>query len=60
MFCSKCGEKLNDLNQNFCHNCGAEVLSYPKATNIKKERPQIEIQPQPQVVYVPVKQQRLI
>ncbi|MFX1567095.1 MAG: zinc ribbon domain-containing protein [Promethearchaeota archaeon] len=68
MYCSKCGEKLSNANQNFCHNCGAEVPNHYKTTSYKTpsyetpsyetpsyktERPQYE--PSPQVYYVPVK-----
>ena len=62
MYCSKCGEKLSDPNQNFCHNCGNEIISYPKTasykteTSYKTERPQTE----PPVYYVPVKYSRQI
>ena len=61
MYCSKCGAKLSDSNQNFCHNCGTEIISYPKTasykteTSYKTERPQTE---SPPVYYVPVKYSR--
>ena len=63
MYCSKCGAKLSDSNQNFCHNCGTEIIAHPKTssykteTSYKTERSQTE---PPPVYYVPVKYSRQI
>ncbi|MFX1567419.1 MAG: zinc-ribbon domain-containing protein [Promethearchaeota archaeon] len=42
MFCSKCGVRLSDSNQNFCPNCGTEIITHAKTTSYT-EKPQIEL-----------------
>lgn len=42
MFCSKCGVKLSDSNQNFCPNCGTEIITHAKTTSYT-EKPQIAL-----------------
>lgn len=55
MFCSYCGEKIA-ADQNYCHNCGAEVITTSKTTDYRTERiPNVTV---PKIIYVPVKQQK--
>jgi DNA-directed RNA polymerase subunit RPC12/RpoP len=56
MFCSNCGEKLIDEDQNYCHKCGTEIFPTAKAPDYKPERLQA-VSPQ-KIYYVPIDQQR--
>jgi hypothetical protein len=55
MYCSNCGEKLIDVDQKFCHNCGAGIFSTPKPVEYKSEK--IQSVPAPKMYNTPVKQQ---
>ncbi|MFX1356620.1 MAG: hypothetical protein ACFFA8_04985 [Promethearchaeota archaeon] len=41
MICSKCGVKLSDSDHRYCQNCGAEIITHAKTTNLT-DKPQIE------------------
>ncbi|MFX1388755.1 MAG: zinc ribbon domain-containing protein [Promethearchaeota archaeon] len=56
MFCSNCGEKLVDANQNYCHKCGNEIFITSKTLDYRIERTQV-VSP-PKTYPVPVYQQK--
>jgi DNA-directed RNA polymerase subunit RPC12/RpoP len=40
MFCPNCGEKLGIESQNYCQNCGSEILEKSQTFQAKSQTPQ--------------------
>ena len=70
MYCSKCGQQINDTDR-FCPHCGAKVGADHAVTKVTKKQPsapvptqyaavqpQYAVQPQPIIATVPTRQKR--
>jgi len=55
MYCSSCGEKIQEADQKYCSNCGAEIITTSKGTDYKEET----LQPEEtqKIRYAPVRPQ---
>ncbi len=55
MYCSSCGEEIQETGQKYCSNCGAEIITTPKANYYNEETLQPEATQK--IQYAPVRPQ---